>query len=49
MLYYVYFLSHVILCLLCLLSVVDLSLGEVGGLSKEFHQLGPYFNYNSGF
>ena len=21
--------------------VVDLSLGEVGGLTKEFHQLGP--------
>ena len=25
-------------------AVVDLSLGEVGGLTKEFHQLGLYFN-----
>ena len=25
-------------------SVVDLSLGEVGGLTKEFHQLGLYLN-----
>ena len=25
-------------------TVVDLSLGEVGGLTKEFHQLGLYLN-----